>query len=113
MISITHGVTDYPSFKALETLPFLNAFIKETLRMWPTLPGPLERSVTEGGKVICDIYLPEGTEVTMQAYSIHRNEAIFPDPLALKPERWLQETTEMKAAFVPFSYGTRQCVGMK
>ncbi len=113
MCSVAENLDDWPTFKALEALPLLNAFIKETLRVWPTLPGPLERSVTEGGRVICDVYLPEGTEVTMQPFTIHRNETIFPDPLAFKPERWLQETSEMKAAFIPFSYGARNCVGMK
>ena len=107
------NIDEWPSFKSLESLPLLNAFIKETLRLWPTLPGPLERSVPEGGRLLCGIYLPEGTEVTMQAYTIHRNESIFPEPLSFKPERWLEETPEMRTAFIPFSTGARNCVGMK
>lgn len=58
-------------------------------------------------------FIPAGAEVTMQAYDIHRNADVFPDPLEIKPERWLKETAEMKNCLIPFSYGPRNCVGMK
>jgi len=48
----------------------------------------------------------------MQAYDMHRNATIFPRPLEILPERWFNETAEMKNAFIPFSYGPRNCVGM-
>ena len=110
--SVIVDTVEWPSFKTLESLPLLNAFIKETLRVWPTLPGPLERSVVEP-REICGVFLPEGTQVTMQPYTIHRDSDIFPDPLEFRPERWLEETAEMRAAFIPFSTGARNCVGMK
>lgn len=66
-----------------------------------------------GGAVICGMHLPEGTEVTSTAYTIHRNSSIFPDPDKFDPRRWLEETAEMRAAFVPFSMGPRNCPGMK
>ncbi|KAH8920630.1 cytochrome P450 [Atractiella rhizophila] len=110
--SVAHTPTTFPSGKDLESLPLFNGFLKEILRLWPTLPGPLERSVPNGGAMLGGKFLPEGTEVTMQAYDIHRDRNIFPDPLALKPERWENETAEMKTGFIPFSYGPRNCVGM-
>lgn len=113
MREVAETLTEWPGFKSLESLPLLNAFIKEALRMWSTLPGPLERIVPADGMVISGVYLPQDTEVTMQAYTIHRNQTIFPDPLVFRPERWLQETPEMRNAFIPFSYGPRNCVGMK
>ncbi|KAL7003875.1 hypothetical protein EMMF5_006587, partial [Cystobasidiomycetes sp. EMM_F5] len=111
-----HGIAPMPtsplSCNDLKDLPLFNAFLKETLRRWPTLPGPLERIVPAGGAVICGMHLPEGTEITSTAYTIHRNSSIFPDPDKFDPRRWLEETAEMRAAFVPFSMGPRNCPGM-
>lgn len=105
--------TEWPTFKSLETLPLFNAFLKETLRRWPTLPGPLEREIGADGAMICDFYLPQGTEVTMQAYTLHRDPSVFPEPLNFYPERWLKETPEMRNAFSTFSHGARGCAGQK
>ena len=77
------------------------------------VPGPLERRVPSGGATLSGVSLPENTEVTMQAYDLHRDGNVFIDPLQLKPERWLEETSAMKESFIPFSYGPRNCVGMK
>lgn len=111
--TVTEDEHSWATLKDLESLPLFNAFLKETLRLWPTLPGPLERSVPEGGAFICGKFLPAGAEVTMTAYSVHRDPVIFPDGETFKPERWLEETSAMRNAFIPFSYGPRNCVGMK
>ena len=101
----------YPSHKELENLEYLNATLKETLRLYPTLPGQLDRVVPIGGANICGYFLPQGVEVSMQAYSEHRNEDIFPYAETFMPDRWLHETAEMRNSFIPFSYGPRNCVG--
>lgn len=98
--------------KALESATHFNCLIKEVLRRWPTLPGPLERTIPRGGTVINGLYLPEGTGIAMQAYTVHRNKTIFPDPERFIPARWLHETAEMRAALLTFSVGPRQCPGM-
>lgn len=58
-------VSDTVSFasgKSLESLPLFNGFLKEILRLWPTLPGPLERRVPDGGYTTpSGISLPENT----------------------------------------------------
>jgi cytochrome P450 len=101
------GTDDLLTNKELEPLPYFNGFLKEVLRVWPTLPGPLERIVPNEGADLCGVYLPGGTEVTSLAYAIHRDESIFPDALKIKPERWNDETAEMRAAFLTFSTGAR------
>lgn len=113
LISVNEDAQEFPSLKNLESLPLFNAFLKEVLRRWPTLPGPLERSVPEGGAVLQNYFLPAETEVTIHAYSVHRDPTLFPNAEAFIPERWLDETAEMRNAFIPFSYGPRNCVGMK
>ena len=101
----------FPSHKDLESLEYLNLILKETLRLYPTLPGQLNRVVPAGGATICGHFLPGGVDVGMQAYSEHRNEDIFPQAESFIPDRWLHETAEMRNSFIPFSYGPRNCVG--
>ena len=59
--------------------------------------------------------IPAGVAVGMSAYFQHRDPTIFPRPLEFLPERWLDEnvTPEMKNAYIPFSRGSRHCLGMK
>ena len=47
----------------LENLILFNAFLKETLRRWPTLPGPLERITPPEGLVIKGIFIPGGVSL--------------------------------------------------
>lgn len=62
--------------------------------------------------------IPAGTTVGMDAYHMHTNEAVFPDPLEFKPERWLGSPTgpggvhPLSHYLVPFSRGSRACVGI-
>ena len=74
-LSEDYGDTD------LEKLPLLNAVIEETLRLYGAAPAGLPRSVPPGGVTIDDQVIPAGTTVTTQAYTYHRDPALFPRPL--------------------------------
>ena len=63
-----------------EELPYLQAVIQETLRLYGAAPGGLPRSTPAGGRVLDGYFIPENTVVTTQAYSLHRNGDIFPEP---------------------------------
>jgi cytochrome P450 len=65
----------------LEKLPLLNAVVEETLRLYGAAPAGLPRSVPSGGVTIVDQVIPAGTTVTTQAYTYHRDPALFPRPL--------------------------------
>ncbi|PMB64429.1 Trichodiene oxygenase [Beauveria bassiana] len=57
--------------------------------------------------------IPAGVPVGMSAYFQHRDPSIFPSPEKFMPERWLQNVTpEMQRSLVPFSKGSRHCLGM-
>lgn len=58
-----------PSFKTTQQMPYLQAVLKEALRIHPATGLPLERVVPEGGATICGRYFPEG--VSKQARPIH------------------------------------------
>ena len=51
----------------------------------------------------------------MMNFSTHHNRDAFPDPFAFDPNRWLNTnggTPEMKEAYMPFSKGSRMCIGI-
>ncbi|KAJ6531615.1 high nitrogen upregulated cytochrome P450 monooxygenase 2 [Mycena vulgaris] len=98
-------------------LRFLTACLNETLRLHPPLPTNGTRQVPSGGgKVIAGRFIPEGTQIYVPAYSLHRSPLHFsPAPDRFDPDRWLRqhEPGEVlnQAAFIPFSYGAANCVG--
>lgn len=55
------------------------------------------------------------TTVGTQNYTMHRNQAAFPNPEDFLPERWLDTDGESlrKASWTPFSMGSRKCIGIK
>ncbi|KAF2499012.1 cytochrome P450 [Lophium mytilinum] len=96
-------------------LPLLNAVIQETLRLYGAAPSSLPRVVPKGGAKFGpqDSYVPEGTTVCTQAYTFHRDPAIWENPLKFDPTRFLcPQSAEAKLAFHPFGAGARSCVGV-
>lgn len=99
-------------------LPYLRACINETLRLFPPLPSNGPREVPRGlqGKIIFGHFLPEGTQVYIPPYAIHRNPEYFsPLPDKFVPERWIANSgfseNHNLDAFIPFSFGPASCVG--
>jgi cytochrome P450 len=103
-----------PTVEACDRLPFLDAVIKETLRLYAPIPASQPR--TSPHDVMVDGYpIPAGTVVSCQAYSLHRNPDVFRDPSTFQPDRWLEADedllAEMKRLWWPFSSGARMCLG--
>ncbi|KAH7237923.1 cytochrome P450 [Fusarium solani] len=103
-----------PSYQSCAHLPYLQAVINETLRIYPTIVSMIPRIATRDSTV-AGVPIPKGTIVGTQNYTIHRWEAAFPNPESFIPDRWLDEknAAERKEAFVPFSVGPRKCIGIK
>jgi len=58
--------------------------------------------------------MPPGIPVGMSGWSMHTNLDVFPNPLAFNPDRWVGEYDPlMNKSYVPFSRGSRSCLGMK
>ncbi|RFU23899.1 hypothetical protein B7463_g12441, partial [Scytalidium lignicola] len=101
-------------FAKINKLPVLDAVITETLRKHTAIPSSLPRVVPAGGRELGGYFLPGGTIISMQCYTTHRDPTFFPDPENFKPDRWLDPNAhldEMKRLFMPFSKGTRDCLG--
>lgn len=112
------GNNHLPSLATLERLPYLDAVVKETLRLGNLVPGRLPRLVPPGGMNIAETHIPGGTVVSSSTHLIHTCPSIFPDPAEFIPERWLPIGTKESLAGVkldryllPFSTGSRDCIG--
>ncbi|KAK7032437.1 hypothetical protein VNI00_012995 [Paramarasmius palmivorus] len=92
----------------LEKLPYLTAFLKESLRFGHGVVSPLPRVVGDTGAVIDGMAIPPGTVISMSCVFLHESPDIFDDPLTFSPERWLQsDIRHMEHNLVPFSKGQR------
>ncbi|KAM6517409.1 hypothetical protein FSOLCH5_008371 [Fusarium solani] len=91
----------------LRSLPYLNAVIDETLRLYAAAPSALPRVVPHGGSTLAGYYLPQDTVVSTQAWTLHRDPTLFPGPERFNPSRWLEATKEMRDGVMPFGGGAR------
>ncbi|KAK7393863.1 hypothetical protein QQX98_013353 [Neonectria punicea] len=79
------------SFRETQDMPYLQAVIKEALRLHPAVGLPLERVVPEGGATIAGRFFPSGAIVGVNCWEEHTNQTIFgPDPEVFRPERWFE-----------------------
>ncbi|OTB10574.1 hypothetical protein K445DRAFT_70027 [Daldinia sp. EC12] len=98
---------------ALGTLPHLEGFIAETLRLLPPAMSGGARITGPEGLQVDDTLIPPGVKVTAPKYAVMRLDSAFVDPDEFIPERWYSrpELILDKRAFAPFSVGARACVG--
>ncbi|KAG0212682.1 hypothetical protein BGX28_005878 [Mortierella sp. GBA30] len=113
------------SYDALNSLPYLNACVKELLRCIPPV-STIARVATEDDNIL-GYDIPKGTQVFMSPAALHKLKSVYgEDAEEFKPERWMDPnkmadnqsntkfvTTEMNWAYVPFLTGPRNCVGSK
>jgi cytochrome P450 len=106
----------------LDSCELLQACINETLRLAPSVSTTIPRTVVQGGLMVDQQYIPEGTMVGTTTYAVQRNENYFKSPDEYFPDRWIvnpekgvdeESIKRAKQAFVPFSSGARSCVGWK
>ncbi|KAF2643548.1 putative cytochrome P450 [Massarina eburnea CBS 473.64] len=116
--NLRHEVrTTYPSSQNITIastlkLPYLQAVLKESLRMHPLFAQGLPR--LSPGAMIEGIYVPRGTEVYVFPWSTTHDDRYFHDPYTFDPERWLdRKCRDVKGASQPFILGPRVCPGKR
>ncbi|XP_034677593.1 (S)-N-methylcoclaurine 3'-hydroxylase isozyme 1-like isoform X1 [Vitis riparia] len=98
----------------LRKLPYLQACLKETLRLHPPGPFLLPHRAVESCKVM-NYTIPKDAQVLVNAWAIGRDPMSWEDPLVFKPERFLNSTVDFQGnnfEFIPFSSGRRICPGL-
>ncbi|KAG9381754.1 cytochrome P450 [Pyrenophora tritici-repentis] len=108
-------LSDELTMAELEGASVLNSIIDETLRLYCAAPGALPRVVPKGGMAVSGYHIASGVEVSTQAYTNHRDPAVFPDPLQFDGLRFLNKaamTPAQKASFMPWGGGSRTCIGL-
>ncbi|KAL1957417.1 hypothetical protein VTO42DRAFT_5985 [Malbranchea cinnamomea] len=111
------SLPELPLAKQVDSLPLLNAIITETLRLHAPIPGIQPRVTPYPSTSLAGFdNIPPNTRVSAQAYSLHRNPDVFPEPEAWLPKRWLQpndsaEIENMRRWFWAFGSGGRMCIG--
>ncbi|MED6146918.1 hypothetical protein PIB30_039234 [Stylosanthes scabra] len=96
-------------------LPYLQAIVKETLRLHPVVPF-FPRQSTET-TIICGYEIPPKTSVLINLWSMGRDPKIWENPLEFRPERFLDEERQLldlrgqNFQLLPFGTGRRMCPG--
>ncbi len=88
---------------------YLTATINEILRRRPVLPNAEPRLVKQPIEVGGIRYAP-GVVLFASAYLVHHDPAIYPDPYAFRPERFLDQSPGTYT-WIPFGGGRRRCIG--
>ncbi len=89
---------------------YLLATIQETLRRRPVLPNTAPRFVAKPVTVGGWDYEP-GVSLVANAYLLHHDAEIYPEPYAFRPERFL-DSKPGTYTWIPFGGGRRRCIGM-
>ncbi|MDW5592825.1 cytochrome P450 [Conexibacter stalactiti] len=87
---------------------YLDAVMTETLRLRPVVPAvvrKLQAPLTFGGWE-----LPAGVNIAPNIWLIHRDPALYPEPEAFRPERFLGRRPGTYE-WIPFGGGIRRCLG--
>ncbi|XP_050215357.1 cytochrome P450 CYP82D47-like [Mercurialis annua] len=97
-------------------LVYLNAIVKETMRLYP--PGPL--SVPHESMEDCTVagyYIPRGTRLLTNIWKIQRDPKVWSNPSEYQPERFLTDHRDFDVRgqhfeYIPFGSGRRMCPGI-
>ncbi|XAR69693.1 hypothetical protein NMG60_11001390, partial [Bertholletia excelsa] len=101
----------------IENLPYLQAVVKETLRLHPPIPLLVPRKAVQD-TTFMGYDIPKDTQVFVNAWGIGRDPDCWPDPSVFRPERFMGsnaggiEFGGQQYQFLPFGAGRRICAGI-
>ncbi|KAI3319775.1 cytochrome P450 [Xylariaceae sp. AK1471] len=101
------------SFADAQKLKYVNACIKEGIRVFTPVQWQLARQAAKGGVTFGDQTFPEGTLLSVNPHVMHHNREIWgEDADEFRPERWLEEgASSREKHWIPWSAGFASCPG--
>jgi len=101
-----------PTAADVARLKYVEATIKEALRLYPPAIGVFLRQANEA-TTIGGYEIPKGNLVGLSSFVTQRDPRWFPDPMRFDPERFLPPRVEQihPGAYFPFGMGPRVCIG--
>ncbi|KAF7549516.1 hypothetical protein G7Z17_g6338 [Cylindrodendrum hubeiense] len=114
--SVAGQISNPITFAESQSLPYLQAIFKESMRMHPATGLPMWRVVLPEGAVICNQHFSGGAIVGINSWVAHYNHDVYgKDVDEFRPDRWIDNNKEtlnrMERYFMPFGLGSRTCIG--
>ncbi|KAB1204822.1 Cytochrome P450 82A3 [Morella rubra] len=116
-LNIHVGKDRYVDESDIKNLVYLQAIVKETLRLYPPAPIISLRAAMEDCTLSSGYHISAGTRLMVNAWKIHRDERIWSDPHKFWPERFLTSHKNIDVRgqnfeLIPFGSGRRSCPGV-
>ncbi|THU76873.1 cytochrome P450 [Dendrothele bispora CBS 962.96] len=112
-LDVVVGPERLPDFNDRKRLPYVECILKETQRMWPSLPlGVDHYSVSDD--FYEEYFIPKGTTIVGNVWAILHDKTIYNDPMIFKPERFLEQSGKRcppDPTLYSFGFGRRICPG--
>lgn len=98
----------------IDNLPYLQAVIKETLRLHAPIPFLVPRKALQDTEFM-GYHIPKNTQLFVNAWAIGRDPECWDEPSSFKPERFIGSNVDYKGQhfeLIPFGAGRRMCAGV-
>ncbi|RVE45547.1 hypothetical protein evm_009812 [Chilo suppressalis] len=105
---------DKLEYECVTELPYTEACVDETLRLYPVL-AVITREVMDEYTFPTGLTVHKGVRIHIPIYHMHRNPDYFPEPEKFRPERFLppEKSKIVSHSYIPFGDGGRICIGMR
>ncbi|KAG1753366.1 cytochrome P450 [Suillus lakei] len=106
------GSKRLPTFQDRQSLPYIDAILRECLRWRPVFPLAIMHAAVESD-VYNGFYIPKGATITPNVWAMCHNEAKYPNPDEFNPDRFLNAdgTLTDDTVSVVWGFGRRICPG--
>lgn len=95
--------------KDVADLPFIRMIADEALRLYP--PAAMVSRTAQADDTLCGREVRAGDTVIIPIYALHRNELLWEDANAFRPDRFADRKAIERYAYLPFGDGPRICIG--